>query len=178
MSPQLHSSTTRNQRRDGAALAHRDDPAKFVQAVANQGYATDPHYAEKLKSIIRLHIAPLVGQLPEATPSAAAGAMKRLCSLLLLVLWCASACARAAGLVKNEDEAIRLVVDAVHRFELTTLSDECWLMGVTERPSRFEFAIKERHTPACGGDPKSEHQAAALHGAGQEARRPADQRRL
>ena len=70
MSPQLHSSTTRNQRRDGAALAHRNDPAKFVQAVANQGYATDPHYAEKLKSIIRLHIAPLVGQLPEATPSA------------------------------------------------------------------------------------------------------------
>lgn len=58
------------QRRYGAALAHRDDPAKFVQAVANQGYATDPHYAEKLKSIIRLHIAPLVGQLPEATPSA------------------------------------------------------------------------------------------------------------
>lgn len=58
------------QRRYGAALAYRNDPAKFVQAVANQGYATDPHYAEKLKSIIRLHITPLLGQFPEATPAA------------------------------------------------------------------------------------------------------------
>lgn len=50
------------QRRFAAALAYRNDPAKFAEAVARQGYATDPHYAEKLKSIIRSHITPLFGK--------------------------------------------------------------------------------------------------------------------
>ena len=82
--------------------------------------------------------------------------MKRLRSLLAPALWFASACTMAAGPVKSEDQAIQLVVAAVHRFELTTLSDECWLMGVTEQPARFDFAIKERHTPTCGGDPATQ----------------------
>ena len=43
-----------------AALAHANDPEKFAEAVARQGYATDPHYARKLKSIIRLHVTPLL----------------------------------------------------------------------------------------------------------------------
>jgi len=43
-------------------LAQRNDPAKFAEAVARQGYATDPHYAAKLKSIIRSHVTPLLGK--------------------------------------------------------------------------------------------------------------------
>ena len=44
------------------ALVHSNDPAKFVEAVAMQGYATDPLYASKLKSIIHSHITPLLGK--------------------------------------------------------------------------------------------------------------------
>jgi flagellum-specific peptidoglycan hydrolase FlgJ len=50
------------QRRYSAAFAFRNDPEKFAQSVARQGYATDPRYAEKLKSIIHLHITPLLGK--------------------------------------------------------------------------------------------------------------------
>lgn len=60
------------QRRYGAALAHRNDPAAFVGAVASQGYATDPLYADKLKAIIRVHVAPLLGQAPAGEPAARA----------------------------------------------------------------------------------------------------------
>ena len=50
------------QRRYSAAFAYRDDAVKFAGAVAKQHYATDPHYAEKLKSIIQSHIAPLLNK--------------------------------------------------------------------------------------------------------------------
>lgn len=36
------------------------DPEKFAEAIARRGYATDPDYARKLKSIIHSHIAPLL----------------------------------------------------------------------------------------------------------------------
>lgn len=45
-----------------AALAHRNNPEKFAETVAGHGYATDPNYAKKLKSIIRVHIAPLLAK--------------------------------------------------------------------------------------------------------------------
>lgn len=70
-----------------------------------------------------------------------------------LALSFAAACASAGTAVKSEAEAIQRVVGAIRTFELTTLSDQCWLMGVTERPARFDFEIRERHTPECGGDP-------------------------
>lgn len=50
------------QRKYPLAMLVRKDPMKFAEAVATQGYATDPHYAIKLKSIIRAHIAPLLGR--------------------------------------------------------------------------------------------------------------------
>jgi hypothetical protein len=68
----------------------------------------------------------------------------------LLLLLSAAAIARPAI---TEGEAIRRVVGAVHRFELTTLRDGCWEMDVTEQAARFELTVRERHTPACGGDP-------------------------
>lgn len=50
------------QRKYPAALSHRDDPEKFAETVARHGYATDPHYARKLKSIIHAHIKPLLNK--------------------------------------------------------------------------------------------------------------------
>lgn len=41
------------------ALGYRNDPEKFAEAVARHGYATDPHYAKKLKSIIQAQVVPL-----------------------------------------------------------------------------------------------------------------------
>jgi flagellar protein FlgJ len=48
------------QRKYPTAMACSDDPEKFADAIARQGYATDPQYAEKLKSIIHSHIVPLL----------------------------------------------------------------------------------------------------------------------
>jgi flagellum-specific peptidoglycan hydrolase FlgJ len=50
------------QRRYPAAFAYRNDPEKFAEAVARLGYATDPHYAKKLRTIIHSHIKPLLGK--------------------------------------------------------------------------------------------------------------------
>ena len=48
------------QRKYPTALAYRNDPERFAEVVAGHGYATDPLYAKKLKSVIRSHIVPLV----------------------------------------------------------------------------------------------------------------------
>lgn len=37
------------------AFAYKNDPVKFVQQVAQAGYATDPHYASNLLAIIHSH---------------------------------------------------------------------------------------------------------------------------
>jgi flagellum-specific peptidoglycan hydrolase FlgJ len=49
------------------ALAYSKEPDKFAEAVAKQGYATDPQYAWKLRSIIHLHVAPMLAPAPAAT---------------------------------------------------------------------------------------------------------------
>jgi hypothetical protein len=60
-----------------------------------------------------------------------------------------------AGQVKTEDEAVKLATDAIHKFHLTTLKDECGLVGVIEKPSYFEIVVRERHTKICGGAPET-----------------------
>src|SRR5437763_15444281 len=60
-----------------------------------------------------------------------------------------------AGEVKTEDEAIKLATDAIHKFHLTTLKDECGLIDVIEKPLYFEIVVHERHTPGCGGSPET-----------------------
>lgn len=47
-------------RRYPRAMQHRDDPVAFADALARQGYATDPQYGWKLASVIRTHVAPLL----------------------------------------------------------------------------------------------------------------------
>lgn len=79
--------------------------------------------------------------------------MRRFPSLFALsVLALASA---FSAQVKIEDEAIRLAIDAIHKFHLTALGDECGLIDVIEKPSYFELVVHERHTPACGGTPET-----------------------
>lgn len=55
------------------------------------------------------------------------------------------------GQVRTEAEAIELATNAIHKFHLTTLTDECGLVDVNEKPSYFEIMVRERHTPSCGG---------------------------
>ena len=69
---------------------------------------------------------------------------------LLVLLLCASASA-FAGHVKTKDEAIKLATNAIHKFNLTSLKDECGAIAVIERSSYFEIVVHERHTPQCGG---------------------------
>lgn len=67
--------------------------------------------------------------------------------VLLMFTWTST----FAGPVKTENEAIKLATDAIHRFHLTTLQDECGLIDVVEKPAYFELVVHERHTPNCGG---------------------------
>lgn len=60
-----------------------------------------------------------------------------------------------AGKIKTEGEAIKLATDAIHKFHLTTLKDECGLIDVVEKPSYFEIVVRERHTQNCGGAPET-----------------------
>lgn len=72
-----HASDARNIAARSGIPPEVSDPEKFVQSVANQGYATDPLYAEKLKAIIRLHVSPLLGLLPVPGPMPAASSVEQ-----------------------------------------------------------------------------------------------------
>jgi hypothetical protein len=60
-----------------------------------------------------------------------------------------------SGQVKTEDEAIKLATNAIRKFHLTTLKDECGLIDVIEKPSYFDIMVRERHTQSCGGTPET-----------------------
>lgn len=60
-----------------------------------------------------------------------------------------------SGQIKTKDEAIKLAIDAIHKYHLTTLSDECGLADAIETPSYFEIIVRERHTKNCGGTPET-----------------------
>jgi flagellum-specific peptidoglycan hydrolase FlgJ len=49
------------------AFAHRDDSCAFAEAVAAAGYATDPHYAQKIVAIINGHQLKQYDQTKEKT---------------------------------------------------------------------------------------------------------------
>jgi hypothetical protein len=70
------------------------------------------------------------------------------CLASLLLLTSASA---FCGQVKTEDDAIKLATQAIHKFHLTTLKDECGAVDVNEQPAYFEVVVRERHTQSCGG---------------------------
>ncbi|WP_395702694.1 glycoside hydrolase family 73 protein [Aquabacterium sp.] len=55
-------------RRYSGAMAYKSDPMKFAEAVARLRYATDSAHGAKLKSILRLHVMPLM--VPTAAPAA------------------------------------------------------------------------------------------------------------
>jgi hypothetical protein len=57
--------------------------------------------------------------------------------------------------VKSEEAAVKVAASAIRKFHLTTLRDECGVLDVVEKPSYFEVAVRELHTPACGGSPET-----------------------
>jgi hypothetical protein len=61
----------------------------------------------------------------------------------------------SAAPVTSESEATTLALTAIHKYHLTTLKDECGVADVTEHKSFFDIDVRERHTPACGGDPET-----------------------
>lgn len=61
----------------------------------------------------------------------------------------------AAARVKTEDEAIKLAIEATHKYRLTTLNDDCVLVYAVEKHSYFDVTLRERHTQRCGGDPET-----------------------
>jgi hypothetical protein len=60
-----------------------------------------------------------------------------------------------SGQIQTEDAAIKLASEAIHKFHLTTLKDECGLLDVNEKPAYFEIMVRERHTQNCGGSPET-----------------------
>jgi hypothetical protein len=60
-----------------------------------------------------------------------------------------------SGQVKTENDAIKLATNAIHKFHLTTLKDECGVVDVNEKPSYFEIVVRERHAQSCGGSPET-----------------------
>jgi hypothetical protein len=77
-------------------------------------------------------------------------------SRLLLIALIAIASSAFAAKVTTEDEAIRLATEAIHKYHLTTLKDDCGLIDVNDRHSRFDIVVRERHTAACDGDPETQ----------------------
>jgi hypothetical protein len=75
--------------------------------------------------------------------------MKPLHRLPALLLFASAAA--FSGQVKTKDEAIGLAIEAIHKFHLTALKDECGSVAAFEKPSYFEIVVRERHTQRCGG---------------------------
>ncbi|HWW70778.1 MAG TPA: hypothetical protein VN089_12620 [Duganella sp.] len=69
----------------------------------------------------------------------------------LPVLLLAASASAFCEQIKTKDEAIKLAIEAIHKFRLTTIKDECGVIDVVEKPSYFEIIVRERHTQTCGG---------------------------
>ncbi|GAB2881718.1 hypothetical protein GCM10027277_58450 [Pseudoduganella ginsengisoli] len=71
----------------------------------------------------------------------------------LPVLFIFASTAAFSGQVKTKDEAIVLAVEAIQKFHLTKLKDDCGSIAAVEKSSYFEIVVRERHTRLCGGTP-------------------------
>lgn len=69
---------------------------------------------------------------------------------LSALLFSASAAALAAP-INTKEKAVKVSINAIRKFELTTLSDECGAIVVAEKPLYFEVVVRERHTQHCAG---------------------------
>lgn len=57
--------------RYSAAMAAKDDPVAFAWQLQAGGYATDPHYAKKVLSVMQKNILPHLAHLDDAAPPGA-----------------------------------------------------------------------------------------------------------
>lgn len=53
--------------------------------------------------------------------------------------------------VTSEEEATKLAINAIHKYRLSTAQGDCGAIDMVEKPSYFEFVVRERHIPKCGG---------------------------
>ena len=60
-----------------------------------------------------------------------------------------------AAPVTTEEHATGLALAAIHKYQLTTLKDECGLADVSEHKTYFDVDVYERHNAECGGDPET-----------------------
>jgi hypothetical protein len=56
--------------------------------------------------------------------------------------------------VKTEAEAAKLAGQAVLRYYLTSLREECFVLDVEELKTYFDVGVRERHNAECGGNPE------------------------
>lgn len=61
-----------------------------------------------------------------------------------------------AARVNTEEDAIKLTLQAIHKYQLTTLKDECFSTQVDDMKFYFDITVREVHNPACGGAPEVE----------------------
>ena len=80
--------------------------------------------------------------------------MKKSSCLAILLSFLASALAFATP-VKSENDAIKLVVDAIHKFHLMTLKDECSVLNIFDKSSYFDVVVRERHGDGCDVSPET-----------------------
>lgn len=73
----------------------------------------------------------------------------RLWPVLLALLTVAPA---SAARVKTEADAAKLAGQAVLRYHLTSLKEECFVLEVQEMKAYFDVGVRERHNAECGGD--------------------------
>lgn len=74
---------------------------------------------------------------------------------LIVVLGLASAVA-LAGPVTTEAQATKLALDAIHKYHLTTLRDECGVADISEHKLYFDVDVREVHNAECGGIPETQ----------------------
>lgn len=78
------------------------------------------------------------------------------CRYMLLGLLLFISVPSFAGQVKTEDDAIKLTIQAIHKYQLTSLKDECFSTEVDDMKSYFDVTVREVHNKVCGGEPEVE----------------------
>ena len=75
--------------------------------------------------------------------------LRRLAAVALI----AAAQACAAAPVQTPREAVQRAAAAIDRHQLTSLRLACLSLIASDAKGFFDVDVRERHTPACGGDP-------------------------
>lgn len=75
---------------------------------------------------------------------------------LLFVGVLLQACGSESVIVKNEDMALKKVIQSINKHKLTSLQEECLLFISNNYDDFYEIEVREKHNNICGGDPQTE----------------------